>query len=184
MAPKARPPIERFMEKVRPLDNGCHEWTAYRGENGYGRFYLNGRGALAHRWSYEHFVGPIPDGLVIDHLCRNHACVNPAHLEPVTTAENVNRGVGPQAAAERGRQITRCPQDHPYTEENTYRNGSSRTCWTCKRERRKAQYEQNRQRAIDRAAEWRRANPERARELAREGTRRYRARLKEKAGKA
>lgn len=185
MAPKKRPPVDRFMEKILKLDNGCHEWQAYRGENGYGRFYLDGKGALAHRWSYEHFVGPIPDGLQIDHLCRNHACVNPEHLEPVTASENVLRGIGPQLASERFRQKTEFPKGHPYSDENTYiRDGHGRTCMTCKRAHRKKEYALNRERAIARAAEWRRANPERARELAREGTRRYRQKLREKAGQA
>lgn len=181
MAPRIRPPIERFLEKTRTLNNGCVEWTAYVGENGYGRFWIDGKNALAHRWSYEFHKGPIPDGLVADHLCRNTRCVNPDHLEPVTTSENVRRGAGPQIAVERYEQITHCPQGHEYTEENTYRGGRGRTCWTCKRAKRREDYARNRDRAITRAREWRLANPERARQLAREGTRRYRAKKKAEA---
>lgn len=181
MAPKVRPPIERFSEKTRAADNGCIEWTAYVGENGYGRFYVDGRGALAHRWSYEFHVGPIADGLVIDHLCRNTRCVNPEHLEPVTMSENVLRGIGPQIAVERYRAITHCPAGHPYTDDNTYRGGRGRTCITCKQVKRREHYERDREQAIERARQWRLANPERARELARESARRRRAKQKVEA---
>lgn len=181
MAPKPRPPIDRFLEKIRRAESGCWEWTAYKGENGYGRFYLNGKGALAHRWSYEFHVGPIPDGLFMDHLCRNHSCVNPEHLEPVTPQENVLRGIGPQSSSARGRAITHCAKGHAYTTENTYLSAGSRTCLTCKRANARASYELNRAITIERAREWRLANLERARELSREGQQRYRARKREAA---
>lgn len=86
--------VSRYVEV-----DGCWLWTGSR-RGGYGRAKLAGIGSIdAHRLSYEHHVGPIPDGLVIDHLCRNRSCINPAHLEPVTTKENIRRGdVGsPQA---------------------------------------------------------------------------------------
>ena len=151
MAPKVRAPIDRFLEKTKNADNGCIEWTAYVGVNGYGRFYVDGRGALAHRWSYQFHVGPIPEGLVIDHLCRNTRCVNPNHLEPVTTSENVRRGVGPQIAVERNRAITQCPSGHPYTDKNTYSGGRGRTCLTCKRANARDSYQRNRELTIERS---------------------------------
>lgn len=121
---------ERFWEKV-DFTGPCWEWTAYRLQ-GYGRFGVGGRGGrivYAHRWAWEHLVGPIPDGSIIDHLCRNRACVNPDHLEPVTSRVNSLRGYSHAALNARK---THCPQGHPYSEENTYRmaNGN-RICRTC-----------------------------------------------------
>ncbi|MDQ1426633.1 MAG: hypothetical protein QOK39_109 [Acidimicrobiaceae bacterium] len=97
-----------------------------------------------HRWSYEQLVGPIPDGLVLDHLCRVTACVNPAHLEPVTLAENFRRCDNDPGRAQRSK--THCPRHHPYDEGNTYfyvskRTGRvARTCRTCNRKKALAYY--------------------------------------------
>lgn len=184
MAPKVRPPIERFREKVHVLDNGCHEWTAYRGNGGYGRFYVDGRGALAHRWAYEHLVGPIPDGLVIDHLCRNRACVNPEHLEPVSPSENVMRGIGPAVTSAMRRAMTHCLRGHPLDGEEV-RVGpyGYRLCLQCKRLKAREHYQKNRAAYIAKAAEWRQSNPDRSREHAREGQRRYRKKMQEGASK-
>ena len=89
-ANRRSPIIERFWAKVTP-DGSCWRWTAHRSASGYGMFGQDRRVFYAHRWSYEHFVGPIPEGLHIDHLCNNAWCVKPDHLEPVTQAENNQR---------------------------------------------------------------------------------------------
>jgi hypothetical protein len=86
--------------------------------------WYDGKVRLAHRVIYEYLVGPIPDGLSIDHLCRVRHCVNPAHLEPVTHRENVLRGQAPTAV--NGRK-TRCKRGHEFN--RTVRNG--RRCYTC-----------------------------------------------------
>jgi len=127
--------IDRFLAKVEWSDQRhdgtrCLVWTACL-NRGYGQFSVEGRKrASAHRWLYERWVGPIPAGLQLDHLCRNPPCCNPAHLEPVTNAENVRRGI----AGNEKLAVTHCPQGHPYDEENTYRNPRGhRFCRTCAR---------------------------------------------------
>jgi len=89
------PSYERFMTKVaihgdQPED--CWEWTAGENGVGYGRFHVDGRLVYPHRFAYELYVGPIPEGLDLDHVCRNRRCVRPSHLEPVTRRENLLRG--------------------------------------------------------------------------------------------
>lgn len=134
---------DRFLTKVgpgslpkwAPFLGSCWTWLPPDDGCGYGQFYLNGSVVRAHRYSYEAFVGPIPDGLDIDHLCRNPRCVNPEHLEPVPPRENLLRGFSP--AANNARK-THCPQGHPYDEANTYRYKTQRACRACQRERRAA----------------------------------------------
>jgi hypothetical protein len=88
---------ERFFRKVRKTSRGCWHWEGGK-SNGYGLFSRHFKDMIgAHRWSYEYHCGPIPDGLTIDHLCRNKLCVKPAHLEAVTLQENIRR-----ASAHRG----------------------------------------------------------------------------------
>jgi hypothetical protein len=125
----------RFWPKVQKGE-GCWEWAASRSREGYGRFFLgrdeNGKhNALAHRFAYEVLVGPIPEGLQLDHLCRNPPCVNPAHLEPVTSRENSLRGEG--LVGQRARQ-THCLRGHPLSGSNVLiRNcrPGSRVCRAC-----------------------------------------------------
>lgn len=118
----------RFRSKVEVAIDGCWLWGGSRDRKGYGRWWFRGKQVKAARFAYEHFVGPIPDGLTIDHLCRVTSCVNPGHLEPVPIAENMRRGFSPSSL---NRVKTSCPQGHEYTEENTYRSGGKRWCRTC-----------------------------------------------------
>ena len=116
-------------------DTGCWNWTLAPNDGGYGLARLGGkpeRRIMAHRWSWEHHVGPIPDGLQIDHLCRNKICVNPAHLEPVTPRENNLRSTSMAAIHARK---THCIRGHEFTDENTYRRGdnNARQCRACRR---------------------------------------------------
>ena len=123
-------PLERFWTKFQKMPSGCWEWQGYRDRDGYGQFNVYRRQRMqAHRYSYEMIVGPIPDGLQIDHLCRNTSCVNPAHLEPVTCQVNLLRGETFQA---KNAVKTHCPRGHEYTEDNTYRaKNGSRSCRAC-----------------------------------------------------
>ncbi len=125
---------ERFWMKFqRNPDSGCWEWTAGKNSTGYGQFYFHLRLERAHRVAYTLLVGPIPEGLAIDHLCRNRGCVNPSHLEPVTNRENLLRGDTLPAANVRK---THCPQGHAYDEANTYiTKRGLRMCKACSRER-------------------------------------------------
>ena len=99
--------LNRFMAKVEVRKSGCcWQWTGSHNKGGYGNLKVAGQAQIAHRLSYEHFIGPIPEGKQLDHLCRNPACVNPEHLEVVSNAENTRRGNRPvltieQAAAVR-----------------------------------------------------------------------------------
>lgn len=91
--------------------NGCHRWTGHVDPRGYGRVRVDGRLLQAHRVRYEREVGPIPEGMQLDHLCRNRACCNPAHLEPVTGLENIRRGAGYASH-------THCKTGHPLSGDN------------------------------------------------------------------
>ena len=123
----------RFNEKfVKGGDSSCWNWNGAKDWGGYGQFRGRKRMTTAHRWSYQTYVGPIPDGLVIDHLCRNPSCVNPKHLEAVTHRENTLRGVGP--AAKNARK-THCKHGHEFNKENIYIQSGHRSCRECGRRR-------------------------------------------------
>jgi HNH endonuclease len=118
MSRKRRDISERFWEKV-DKSGECWIWLAGKSDKGYGSFGI-GKGISpirAHRYSYEETNGPIPTGLVLDHLCGRKDCVRPSHLEPVSNAENLRRGdVGAQNAAHH-RAKTHCRNGHEYTED-------------------------------------------------------------------
>jgi len=93
MARMAKPLKERLLARVRVEHDGCWTWTGSCAGSGYGHLCVDGKWRGTHRISYEVHVGPIPAGLVIDHLCRNTLCCNPYHLEAVTHQENMRRAV-------------------------------------------------------------------------------------------
>lgn len=130
---------ERFWAKVdkngpvpeyAPHLGPCWPWTAGGDGNGYGYFRVGAKRVLAHRFVYELLVGPIPEGLQIDHLCRVRACCNPDHLEAVTQRENLLRGAGHPAV---NAAKTHCVNGHEFTPENTYVWHGGRHCRACRR---------------------------------------------------
>ncbi len=110
--------------KVVVNGDGCWEWTGAVNSAGYSSLGINGKHHLGHRRSYELLVGPIPEGLTIDHLCRNRLCINPHHLEPVTAAENTRRKPYPEA----------CPKGHVLAGDNVRvrDRGNGRTTRECR----------------------------------------------------
>ena len=127
---------QRFWAKVDRSGgpDACWPWTASKRENGYGQYTVSGKNWLPHRYAYTEVIGPIPEGMDLDHLCRNPACVNPAHLEPVTHRENVLRS--DNFAAHYATQ-TRCKHGHELTPENIYLWRGTRYCRECRRSRRR-----------------------------------------------
>lgn len=138
------PVIDRVMRRIVMGPDGCWIWTGAT-IRGYGEVMTGSRAEgtkrplLTHRVTYEHFSGPIPDGLELDHLCRQPLCCNPAHLEPVTHRENMLRGVGTIAAVNAAK--THCPHGHPYSPENTavWADGQRR-CRACRNARHREAY--------------------------------------------
>ncbi len=134
MAPKPRPALERF-EAMIDRSGECWQWTGSIRPNGYASFYVDNKTTSAHRFAYTAFIGPIPEGLVIDHLCRNRSCVKPAHLESVPQRQNVLRGASVTAEVVRRNS---CVNGHELTEDNVYRwrgRPDQRMCRACHRVR-------------------------------------------------
>jgi hypothetical protein len=121
----------------------CWIFAGSVNDKGYGRVihWYKGKAIqeYPHRLTYTKFKGVIPEGLVVDHLCRTPLCINPEHLEAVTNKENILRGIGYAGVNTRK---THCPRGHEYTRENTSRFGSKgwRRCKTCETERSRLYY--------------------------------------------
>lgn len=112
---------ERLMSRVVVTPDACWIWEGAQDSGGYGIVTINNHKNLkAHRVSYETFVGPIGDGLHIDHLCRNRACINWRHLEPVTPRENMRRS--PVEIPTINENKTHCKRGHAFVEGNIYRS--------------------------------------------------------------
>jgi hypothetical protein len=134
-----------IQQRCRITPSGCVEWASTLSEDGYGKAVVGYRGharpvrRYAHILTYEMWVGPVPPGLELDHLCRNRACVNPAHLEPVTRKVNVERGAlprlmrDPSFRPEPKALLEFCKHGHPMTGDNVGRNEKRRWCRACKR---------------------------------------------------
>ena len=142
---KPIPTEQRFWRHTKQVGD-CLEWQAQRLPSGYGVFNKSGanrklwKKVLAHRFAYELTFGKIPDGLTIDHLCRNVSCVNPYHLEVITMRENILRGNGLSAIAARRET---CVNGHPYTPENTYYYRGWRNCRICRAKQMKLWYKRH-----------------------------------------
>lgn len=119
--------LDRLFRKFDLADDGCWLYRGYLTDGGYSQIKVQGRAVGRHTVSYELFVGPVPDDLELDHLCRQRACFNPRHLEPVTRAENLRRS---DAWAGVNSRKTHCPQSHPYDGVNS---AGARICRTCQR---------------------------------------------------
>ena len=128
-------PIDRLLQGLLKADSGCWEWQGAKSV-GYGHMRMStdtgSRVQLTHRLSYEWFLGPIPEGFVVDHLCRNPSCANPAYLEAVPQHENIIRGL----AGGFGRCVTMCRNGHEYTSETLYIDSRNKQdCRICRSDR-------------------------------------------------
>lgn len=125
----------QYMVAIQEDTDSCWLWKGkHRKPRQYPAFKIDGKHIQVHRWTYEHFVGPVPEGLLVDHLCNNNNCLNPWHLEPKTSLANTMRGSTP---ARRNAERTHCIHGHPFDEANTrYRKSYTserlhRWCATC-----------------------------------------------------
>jgi hypothetical protein len=131
--------LARFQSHIKLVPNFrakcvCWIWQGETVKGGYGRFRPEPSGPkiLAHRWSYTHFIGPVPEGLELDHFrCDNPACANPKHVRPVTALENTRRAKNHNANK------VACKHGHPFTRRNTYwqtsvKRGKAYRCRRCR----------------------------------------------------
>src|SRR3972149_166160 len=139
---RGRPALTRFIEKYRRTET-CWQWTGTHTDTGYGKVFMDRRLWQAHRAAYVLYIGPIPDGLDIDHLCENKGCVNPEHLRPLDHRTNVLRGN--HLFARRSR-MTVCEKGlHDLPPANTIpeNNGVNRRCRECRRASTRAGWNRN-----------------------------------------
>lgn len=144
--------LEHRFWSVVERGKDCWLWTGPHDR--YGTISVDGRNRAAHRLAYELVKGPIPEGMQIDHLCRNTLCVNPDHLEAVTSRENTLRGIGPTAV---NAAATHCRRGHPFDDANTLIDGRGRRgCKACANLRQKQWRKRNPEQAVDRDRRYRR----------------------------
>ena len=119
--------------RISKQPGGCWLWQGALNPRGYGNIRYENKSHKAHRFIYEQLVGPIPEGLTLDHLCRVTNCVNPEHLDPCTMAENIRRGTKASQ--------THCKRGHEFTEENTViKSNGTRRCRTCHNDQQRDRY--------------------------------------------
>ena len=136
---------ERWLRFIQPLSDGCWHWIGNHNGANYGTLKVNGLPKLAHVISFEMFVGFVPRGLELDHVCHSQnksceggkrcphrRCVNPDHLEPVTHRINVARGRGPRNMGIRNTEKRKCPDGHPYEGANLLMESGRRRCRVCR----------------------------------------------------
>ncbi len=146
--------LPRIAAKIQPSADGCWLWIGGKYWDGYGlvNFTSPRTTRRAHRVVYETVRGPIPKGLVTDHLCRVRYCVNPQHIEIVSIRENLLRG---ETSTARNAAVTHCPQGHPYDDEHMFMYNGSRCCRACVNARNRAYRHKHSERLKQYCKEWR-----------------------------
>jgi hypothetical protein len=137
---------EKVLQRIA-LDGGCLLWTGAKSDKGYGQVWWNGKKLATHRVTYEHHRGPIPAGMVIDHLCRRPACLRIDHLELVTNGENIHRGYLAKGQ-------THCKRGHDLAVTARITKDGRRDCRECAKERRRGHSDEQRARRREYQARW------------------------------
>jgi hypothetical protein len=139
---------ERVLALCVLAPSGCWEWVGYRGQKGYGQLSVNGSTMQAHRASYIVFKDPnLPRELVVDHLCRNHGCVNPLHLDAASNEENQERGMTKTARSRMFDRTGRCRRGHDRSVYGRRRGNGYWRCTLCHAEDERARRQRRREEA-------------------------------------